>query len=161
MISEVAVKISKKKEAYAKFKIEDLHGAASCVAFPKKYETIKDYLESGKTVVIKGLLMGATDAPEIIIDEIMTIEEAKRKFPPNCGQVHIKVSTARYDDALQKELASIFDAHKGKAKVFLNLEDSHGAFLIETPYLCDCSDTFITAAEKAIGAKDSVELKYS
>ena len=121
MISGVTVKISKKKEAYAKFKIEDLHGAADCVAFPKKYEEIKGYLETGKAVVVKGLLMGAQDAPEIIIDEIITIEEAKGKYPPNCGQVHIKISTARYDDDLQKELVGIFGLHKGKSKVFLDL----------------------------------------
>jgi DNA polymerase-3 subunit alpha len=161
MISGVAVKISKKKEAYAKFKIEDLHGAADCVAFPKKYEEIKDYLETGKVVVLKGLLMGAADAPEIIIDEIMSIDEAKKKYPPNSGQVHIKVSTARYDDDLQKELGKVFKEHKGKAKVFLDLKDPHGNYLIETQYLCNCSDNFIAAAEKAVGEKDSVELKYS
>jgi DNA polymerase-3 subunit alpha len=162
MISMVSVKISKKKESYAKFKIEDLHGAADCVAFPKKYEEIKDCLEAGKTVVLKGLLMGTGDAPEIIVDEIMTIDEAKKRFPPNSGQVHIKLSTARYDDDLKKELSEIFEKHKGKAKVFFDLEDaSHGSFLIETPFLCNCSDNFVAETEKAVGVKDSVELKYA
>jgi DNA polymerase-3 subunit alpha len=162
MVSLVALKISKKKEAYAKFKIEDLHGSADCVIFPKKFEEFKNYLEVNNVVVIKGILMGSNDAPEIIVDEIMTIGEAKKRFPPNSGQVHIRLSTSRYDDELKARLTKVFEEHKGKAKVFLDLEDlAYGSFLVETPYLCDCSDKFITAAEQTIGDKDIVELKYT
>ena len=163
MITSIKKAVSKaKKEPYAKFKIEDLHGSVEAVLFPKNYEKFQNYLTPNNIVVLKGLIMGAEGAPEIIVEEMFTIDEARKKFPANSGQVYIKISTTRYDDDLQKELAKIFEAHKGKAKVFLDLEDpSHGSFLVETQYLCDCSDNFINAAEKAIGAKDSVELKYS
>ena len=91
----------------------------------------------------------------------MTIDEAKKKFPANCGEVHVKVSTTRYDDTLSDELKKIFSQHNGKAKVYLDLEDSlHGKFSIETEYLSECSDKFIDDVETAIGFKDCVELHY-
>jgi DNA polymerase-3 subunit alpha len=92
----------------------------------------------------------------------MTIDEAKDKFPPNSGEVHVKLSTTRYDDALSEDLKKIFGSHKGKAKVYIDLEDSlHGNFSIETEYLANCSDNFINDIESAIGIKDSVELRYA
>jgi DNA polymerase-3 subunit alpha len=162
MIASVKKLISKaKKEPYARFKIEDLHGNVDAILFPKNFEKFGSYLTPNNVVVVKGGLMGMQGQPEIIVEDIMTIDEAKKKFPPNCGEVHVKVSTTRYDDTLSDELKKIFQEYKGKAKVYLDLEDSlHGKFSIETEFLSDCSDKFIDDVEAAIGSKDSVELHY-
>ncbi|GHT49446.1 DNA-directed DNA polymerase [Endomicrobiia bacterium] len=163
MIASVKKLISKtKKESYARFKIEDLHGSVDAVLFPKNFEKFGKYLTPNNIVVVKGGLMGAQGQPEIIVEDIMTMDEAKKKFPPNCGEIHVKISTTRYDDTLSEDLKKIFKTHKGKAKVYLHLEDSlHGKFSIETDYLSDCSNEFIYDVETAIGSKDSVELHYS
>ncbi|AKL98521.1 DNA polymerase III subunit alpha [Endomicrobium proavitum] len=163
MIASVKKFISKaKKEPYAKFKVEDLHGNVEVILFPKAYERYQDYLTQNNVVVIKGRLMGAEGQCEIIVEEMMTIDEAKKKFPPNCGEVHVKLSTTRYDDDLNAALSEIFNRHKGKAKVFFDLEDEvHGSYIVETQHLADCCDKFIDDIEKAIGSKDIVELHYA
>jgi len=162
MIASVKKLISKaKKEPYAKFKLEDLSGSVDAILFPKSFEKYQGYLTPNNVVVIKGRLMGSEGEAEIIVEEMMSIDEAKKKYPANCGEVHIKLSTTRYDDDLNAELSKVFEKYKGKAKVFLDLEDSvHGNFSVETVYLADCSDKFIDDIEKAIGSKDIVELHY-
>ncbi len=163
MISSVKKLISKtKKEPYAKFKIEDLYGNVEAILFPKSFEKYQEYLTPNSVVVVKGRLMGSEGQAEIIVEEMMTIDEAKKKFQPNCGKVHIKLSTTRFDDALKKELDKLFEKYKGKAKVYIDLEDPiSGNYLLETPYLSDCSDSFIDDIEKAIGSQDIVELHYT
>ncbi|MCL2389809.1 MAG: DNA polymerase III subunit alpha [Endomicrobia bacterium] len=163
MIASIKKLVSKeKKETYARFRLEDLYGGVDAVVFPKKFSQFQDYLVPNSVVVIKGLLMGSKAQPEISVEEMMTIDEAKSKFQPNCGEVHVKLSTTRYDDVLSEELKKIFSRHKGKAKVFLDLEDpAHGNFSIETEFLSDCSDSFINDIEKIVGTKDIVELHYT
>ncbi|MDR0398991.1 MAG: DNA polymerase III subunit alpha [Endomicrobium sp.] len=163
MIVSIKKLISKaKKEPYARIKIEDLHGSVDAVLFPKVFERFGTYLTQNNVIVVKGRLMGTHGQPEIIVEDIITIDEAKKKFPPNSGEVHVRLSTTRYDDVLSDDLKKIFSANKGKAKVYIDLEDVlHGNFSIETEYLADCPDNFINDVESAIGIKNSVELRYS
>jgi len=163
MIASIKKLISKaKKEPYAKFKVEDLNGSVEAILFPKSFEKYQGYLTPNNVVVIKGRLMGSEGQAEIIVEEMMTIDEAKKKYQPNCGEVHIKLSTTRYDDVLSEQLTKVFKSYKGKAKVFLDLEDPiYGNYSIETEYLSDCSDAFIAEIEKAIGSSDALELRYT
>ncbi|OEG69613.1 hypothetical protein ATZ36_02045, partial [Candidatus Endomicrobiellum trichonymphae] len=150
-----------RKEPYARFKIEDLHGSIDALLFPKNFEKFSGYLTLSNIVVIKGCLTNMQGQLEMIAEDIMTIDEAKKKFPSKCDEIHIKFSAARFDNALEEELKKIFKTHTGKTKVYLILEDSlYGNFSIETKYLSNCSDNFINDVETAIGFKDSVELHY-
>ncbi|MDR3195510.1 MAG: DNA polymerase III subunit alpha [Endomicrobium sp.] len=125
MIVSIKKLISKaKKEPYARIKIEDLYGSVDAVLFPKTFERFETYLTQNNVVVVKGGIMGTQGQLEIIVEDIMTIDEAKKKIPPNSGEVHVKLSTARYDDVLGEELKKIFSANKGKAKVYIDLEDA-------------------------------------
>jgi DNA polymerase-3 subunit alpha len=163
MIVSIKKLISKaKKDPYARVKIEDLHGSVDAVLLPKVFERFETYLTQNNVIVVKGRLMGAQGQPEIIVEDIITIDEAKKRFPLNSCEVHVRLSTTRYDDVLSEDLKKIFSANKGKAKVYIDLEDAlHGNFSIETEYLTDCSDNFINDVEAAIGIKNSVELRYS
>ena len=163
MVAAVKKLISKaKKEPYAKFKIEDLHGNVEAILFPKSFEKYQDYLTPNNVVVVKGRLMGSEGQAEIIVEDMMTIDEAKKKYQPNCGEVHIKLSTTRFDDALREELDKVFNNHKGKAKVYIDLEDPvNGNYLLETQYLSNCSDNFVSDVEKVIGSVDVVEFHYT
>ncbi|MCL2484544.1 MAG: DNA polymerase III subunit alpha [Endomicrobia bacterium] len=162
MMTAIKKTLSKKDKPMALFKLEDLHGSVDVALYPQKYDLFEKYLIPNSVVVIKGLLMGTDALPKISAEEIMTIDEAKTKFQPNCGKVHIKLSTTRYDDALSEELKKVFATHRGKAKVFLDLEDpAHGNFSIETEYTTDCSDNFVNDIEKTVGTKNIVDLHYT
>ncbi|MCA6084914.1 DNA polymerase III subunit alpha [Candidatus Endomicrobiellum agilis] len=163
MITSAKTFISKtKKESYARFGIEDIYGSIDVVLFPKSFGKYNNYLTTGNVVVVKGRLTAAQGQTEIIAEDVMTIDEAKKKFQPNCGEIHIKLSTAKCDDVLLEDLKKILGMHRGKAKIYLDLEDSlYGNFSIETEYLSDYSDNFVNDVETAIGYKDSVELHYT
>jgi len=161
MLTAVKKMISKKsKEPYAKFKIEDLHGSVDALVFPKKYEELQNYLTAGNIVVAKGLLMGEGQ-PEIVVEEIYTLDEAKQKFPPNSGEVRIKLAISRYDDDFSNALVEILGSNNGKSKVFLELsDDARGDYLMELPYSVKYSDELAGKIEQLIGTPESVELRY-
>ncbi|MDR1926778.1 MAG: DNA polymerase III subunit alpha, partial [Endomicrobium sp.] len=123
MIVSIKKLVSKAKKFYTRFKIEDLHGSVDAILFPKNFETFSNYLIPNNVVVVKGELMGVHGQLEIIVENIMTIDEAKKRFPPNYGEVHVKISTTRYDDVLKEALEKIFRTYKGKSKVYIDLED--------------------------------------
>lgn len=117
MITSVKKLTSKtRKEQYARFNIEDMYGSIDVVLFPKNFDKFNRYLTVSNVVVVNGGLTGAQGQSEIIAEDVMTIDEAKEKFQPNCGEIHIKLSTARYNDALGEDLKKIFDMHRGKQK---------------------------------------------
>lgn len=163
MIVSVKKLITKaKKESYAKFKLEDLNGSIDAVVFSKKFNKFSSYLIYGNIVVVNGALVNTQGSPEIVVENIMSLKEAKEKFPPNNADIYIKFSVARYDDALYDELKKIFENHKGPSKVFIDLEDMlHRKYLIETQFLVDSSDKFISDVETIIGIKNSIELHCS
>jgi DNA polymerase-3 subunit alpha len=161
MITSIKKLVSKAKKTYARFKIEDLYANLDAIVFSKKFERFVHYLTPNNVVVVKGELTGVYGQLEIIVEDIMTIDEAKNKFSPNCGEIHVKISTARYDDILRENLEKIFKMYEGKSKVYIDLEDSlHGKFSIETKYFSDYSDKFIDDIEMTIGYKDLVELQH-
>ncbi|MDR1663024.1 MAG: DNA polymerase III subunit alpha [Endomicrobium sp.] len=163
MIVSIKKFISKaKKEQYARIKIEDLYGSIDAVLFPKVFERFEAYLTQNNIIVVKGRLMSAHGQSEIIVEDIITIDEVKKKSPQNSGEVHIRLSTAMYNDVLSENLKNFFSSNKGKAKVYIDLENAlHENFSIETAYFVDCSDNFINDAEATIGIKNSVELRHS
>jgi DNA polymerase-3 subunit alpha len=162
MIISVKKLISKtKKEHYARFKIEDLYGNVDVILFPRNFEKFSNYLVLNNIVVIKGRLIGTQGQFEIVVNDIITMDEAKKKIQPNYGQVHISLSATSYDDTLIETLKQIFVTYKGKSKVYLDFEDSiHGKFSIETKYLSDYSDKFVNDIEITLNSKDSVILRY-
>ncbi|MDR3281929.1 MAG: DNA polymerase III subunit alpha [Endomicrobium sp.] len=161
MITSIKSLISKtKKESYARFKIEDLHSNIDAIIFPRNFKKFSSYLTPNNLVMLKGKLMGTHEQPEIVTEDIITICEAKNKSSQNYGEVHIKISTTRYSDTLSNNLKEIFIKHKGETKIYLDLEDPvYGNFSIETSYLSDYSNAFISDIESTIGSKGVVELR--
>ncbi|MDR2676573.1 MAG: DNA polymerase III subunit alpha [Endomicrobium sp.] len=160
MVTSIKKLISKaQRKTYAKFKIEDLYGSVDAVLFPKNFEKFCDYLIPNNVVIMKGRLTGLQSQTEIIVEGIITIDEAKKKFPLRY-EIHIKLVATTCNDTLSEKLKKILNIHKGKVKVYLDLEDlMYGVFSVETGYMSDYSDSFVNAVETVIGSKDSVKLQ--
>jgi hypothetical protein len=114
-------------------------------------------------VVLKGELRGAKGQAEIIVESMMTIDEAKEKFPLNCREVHVKLSTAECDDALIESLKEVFERYEGGTEICIYLEDaeSGGNYIIKKRYLSEYSESFMKDVETALGNKGSVKLHYA
>ncbi|MDR3244389.1 MAG: hypothetical protein LBT79_06525, partial [Elusimicrobiota bacterium] len=157
MISSIKKAVSKKKEEYAKFKIEDMDGFLNAIMFPKAYTKYQGSLIANSVAVIKGQLIGSPEKPELAVDEMMSLQEAKKTIKPKIKSVHIKFTTTRYDEDLNKALTQIFEKYKGGVSVFLDISDStHGKFTIDTKYKILCNNNFITDIEEAVGNNDIV-----
>ncbi|MDR0401577.1 MAG: DNA polymerase III subunit alpha, partial [Endomicrobium sp.] len=160
MISSIKKNVSKsKRELYAKFKIEDLHGAINAVLFPKSFKKFSNYLVDNTVVVINGRLVSNREHTELLAEEIMTIDEAKEKFFTKNYQIHINLLISKYNDVLCEKLRKVFIKYSGKTKVCIDLEDEiNGKFILETGYTSEYSRDFINDVEMVIGLKKSVKL---
>ncbi|MDR0822628.1 MAG: DNA polymerase III subunit alpha, partial [Endomicrobium sp.] len=160
MLTALNVAVSKKKEEYAKFKIEDMDGAVGAVMFPKTFVKYRNILKPNLVAVVKGKLIGSSEKPELAVDEIMSLDEAKKLVKPKKTQLYISVSTTRYDNDLAEALTEIFKKNKGDNDVFLDITDPlHGRFIIDTKYSVDCSEDFTREVEEAVGSEDIVNFK--
>jgi DNA polymerase-3 subunit alpha len=159
-ISSINIAMSKKKEEYAKFKIEDMDGSISAIMFPKTFSKYREILKPNLRAVVKGKLGGSQEKPEFAVDRIMSLEEAKVLEKPKEIKLYIKISSARYDDDLGEELKNIFSRYEGLSAVFLDITDPlHGKFIIDTKYSVNCTDDFEKDIEEAIGGDNIVNFR--
>jgi DNA polymerase-3 subunit alpha len=154
MITSAKKMVTKeKKEPYARFKMEDLHGEIEAVVFPKSYKNgLSRYVVPNSFVVIKGKLSGRDTENELLVEEMMTIEEAKRKLVPFVGAIHLKISSAGLEDGILDTVRKIIDAHPGRSPVVLDVSmPGQGEYFIETEFNVKYGEPFLKAIEKVLG----------
>jgi len=149
------------KKAYATFKIEDLYGNLECVMFPKTYKILGDILLEKNVVVVKGKLLNNKGFVKIAVEEIYSVEEAKKKYLPFSGTLYVQVSEVALDDELSEKIINIISKYPGKSKVYLNVKDYQtGDYSIETGYTVKCSDECIKELDGLLG-EGAAALQYS
>ena len=149
------------KKAYATFKIEDLYGNLECVMFPKTYKLLGDILLEKNVVVVKGKLLNNKGFVKIAVEEIYSVEEAKKKYLPFSGTLYVQVSEVALDDELSEKIINIISKYPGKSKVYLNVKDYQtGDYSIETGYTVKCSDECIKELDGLLG-EGAAALQYS
>ena len=80
MIDSKKTLITKSNKMMAFLELEDLYGVTEVVVFPNVYERCSSLLEVDKVVAVKGTLnFKEEEAPKVLVDEILTIEEALEK----------------------------------------------------------------------------------
>ncbi|WP_413854551.1 OB-fold nucleic acid binding domain-containing protein, partial [Candidatus Ruminimicrobium bovinum] len=161
MITSIKNLVSKvDKKQFASFILSDLYDNIDCVIFPKTYKEFKDYLVEKNIVVAKGKLISKKGKCQLVISEICSLDEAKQKFTPNMGTLHIKISETALDDNLSDKIIEVLKKYPGKSKVYLDIENfKNNNYLIETDYCVKYSDECLKELEKLVG-KDSINLKY-
>jgi len=149
-----------KKEQYARFKLEDLNGEIEVVVFPKSYANgMSKYIVPNSLVVVKGRLSGRDSSNELLAEEMMTMEEAKKKLVPYTGAIHLKISSAGLEDTSLDKIKGIIKENPGESPVILDVAvPGQGEYAIETDFSVKYSQKFFNDVEKLLG-QDSWELK--
>ncbi len=149
-----------KKEPYARFKLEDLNGEIEVVVFPKSYAAgMAKYIVPNTLVVVKGRLSGRDSSNELLAEEMMTMEEAKRKLVPYTGTIHLKLSSAGFEESALNRIKDIIKEHPGKSPVVLDVAvPGKGEYAVETELSVKYGQKFFTDIEDLLG-QDSWELK--
>ena len=106
----------------ARFRLEDLKGHVNVTCFPRTFEEVKERLAEGAVAVIRGKLEEDSEEPSMILDEIMTLEEALSRF-----QGGLMINLGPEDIGLLGDLKQTFDRHKGQQPLYFQVTGSDGA----------------------------------
>ncbi|MFH1368412.1 MAG: DNA polymerase III subunit alpha [Elusimicrobiota bacterium] len=144
-----------KKEQYARFKLEDLHGEIEIVVLPRNYGGgLSKYIVPNSLVVVKGRFSGSDGQAEILAEQIMTFEEAKQKLPVFSGKVKIKLSSAGLEDGLLDKIKKVITEHPGTSPVILEvLVHGQGEYIVDTDMYAKAEEKFFHEVDKILGSE--------
>ncbi|MBI5573820.1 MAG: DNA polymerase III subunit alpha [Elusimicrobia bacterium] len=143
--------ISKKKEQYARFKLEDLDDEIDVLVFPKLFNGLaKDTLKMDEMVVVAGRLNIDAEPPEIIADEVVTFKEARKKL---VRFISINISEVALEKQMLEKLKDFLTLHRGIARVEFSVLDHTGknSTKILTDFEIEPNDAVIFGIEKILG----------
>jgi DNA polymerase-3 subunit alpha len=141
-----------KKEQYARFKLEDMHGEIEAVVFPRGYPGLAKYITPNNFVVVKGKLSARDSSTELIVEDIKPLSEAKQIFKPYLREVHIKVSSVGLEDGLLDQLKGMIGKFPGASPVLLDvLTPPSGEYVVETGLKIAAEQNFFNELEKMLG----------
>jgi DNA polymerase III subunit alpha len=121
-LSEALVKSGKLAgQKMARFRLEDLKGSINVTCFPRTFEECKDRLEDGAVVVIRGKLEEDSDEPGMLLDKVLSLEEALASFRGGL-MVHVGAE----DKGLLPKLRDILDTHRGRQPLYLQVTGDDG-----------------------------------
>lgn len=121
-LSEAVVKSGRMAgQKMARFRLEDLNGHVNVTCFPRTYAEIKETLEEGAVAVIRGKVEEGSEEPAMILDEVMTLEEALSRF-----QGGLMINLGPEDSGLLGDLKQAIQSHKGKQPVYFQVTGSDG-----------------------------------
>ncbi|OGS43291.1 MAG: DNA polymerase III subunit alpha [Elusimicrobia bacterium RIFOXYD2_FULL_34_15] len=111
--------ISKKKEQYARLKLEDFDDEIEVIVFPKLFsEYGNNVLKMDEMIVICGRLNQDTEPPEIIAEEIVSFKQARKKL---VRKITLNISSVALEKSTLEELKNFLKHHSGAAQVEFNL----------------------------------------
>jgi len=152
VIANIRKTITKKKgERMAILRLEDLTGQTDVLVFPKAYTKSSEAIITDAIVVVKGRLNLKEDTPKIIADDIMPIQEARKKFT---SAIEINLNTAGLEEDTLKSLKEALAVHPGRTPVYLNFTEPSGKkqkMLLNEDIKVRAEEALIEKLEKIVG----------
>ncbi|HKZ75601.1 MAG TPA: OB-fold nucleic acid binding domain-containing protein, partial [Actinomycetota bacterium] len=133
IVGAVARRYTKKGEPYALFRLEDLAGGVSVIAFPSVFERVPHLVEPDAIVLVKGRadFRGRGElqlrAVEIREPDLGTAAPA----PTTKGILVVDLAAASCTNAVIARLKELLGAHPGSTPVQVRFISSHGTTPIE------------------------------
>lgn len=115
---------TKKGDAMAFGKLEDMEGLCKLVVFPDVFEKSKEFLMPDEIVFVRGRVDTRQEEPSIIVADIVPIANAHQEL---AGSVTVRIPKTTLPDDILFGVKDIFNAHPGSCPVFIEVEtqDSH------------------------------------
>jgi len=132
IVASVARRYTRKGEPYALFRLEDLAGGVSVVAFPGVFEQVPNLVETDAIVLVKGrvdlrgreLQLRAVEIRELDVGAVPPVR-------PTPGVMVVDLAAASCTNALIAKLKDLFGAHPGSTPVLVRFISSQGTTPIE------------------------------
>ncbi len=104
-------------EKMAIMMVEDLEGSVEALVFPNSYKNVSKYIVPNSAIFINGRLSLKEERPKIIVEEIIPITDARKKFTQS---VSIDFLSQGIDEELFGRLRGVFSRYQGDTPVYLN-----------------------------------------
>ena len=150
----VGRKIDKRGGRMAFLTLEDMEGSTRVIVFARTFEKYAQKLRKDAIVIITGAVDTGREQATIKADDIMTIEEARKRLTRT---VHIKLITTGLEDQALESLKQRLAAFKGDCSVVIHFMSSPGeeTAVMETPVKVAPTEALIADLEGFLG-EDSV-----
>ena len=121
-ISAVKKIRTKKGETMAFLTVSDEEGDLDAVVFPNSYRNFVAKIQTGTIVMIQGILEERDGKPQVNVQQLYSLAEAKQMANAKAGTLFIKIESERQTkDVLQKIKKNLLQ-HHGNTKVMLYYE---------------------------------------
>ena len=121
LVSDMKPHLDRQKRPMAFFKIEDYTGNIECVMFADAYEKCRSALQLDQIVMAIGRInTRESEAPKIIVDEVIPIEEARNRYTRS---LLVSLQAGQTSDELLAALKQIFQEHSGNVPVFIRVQE--------------------------------------
>jgi len=132
IVASVARRYTRKGEPYALFRLEDLAGGVSVVAFPGVFEQVPNLVETDAIVLVKGRVDLRGRELQLRAVEIRELDVgAAGGARPTPGVMIVDLAAASCTNALIAKLKDLFGAHPGSTPVLVRFISSQGTTPIE------------------------------
>lgn len=123
--------LTKKKEPYIRFQLEDLEGSIEVLVWPEVVKKHGQCLSNGAIIMVSGTLQRQDESrPTLIAREVMPLEDAQVRLTK---AVHLHVKTIGLDDGLLQSVQRIAELSPGTASLYLHLATQHhGEVILES-----------------------------
>jgi len=142
---------TKKGDRMGFLTLQDLSGSCEVVVFPELYKSSSNLMRKDSTVFIRGKINSRDDIPKVIAEEIVPLDEVKRRFT---RLISIDLHTAGLDPDLLQKLKEVLSKHKGKVPVYLSFRDPSGRAAVIQPgddVRVETTDELFSAIESLVG----------
>ncbi|MBN1404929.1 MAG: DNA polymerase III subunit alpha [Candidatus Omnitrophica bacterium] len=97
--------------------LEDLKGSVETLVFPRAFKLSGKFVVEDAIIFVKGTLNLREDTPKIIVEEILPIDDAKKKY---VHAVSVELRTSGLEKKTLQDLNEILKKYKGTTPVYLN-----------------------------------------
>jgi len=118
MVQSVRKITTAKGDLMAFVNLEDYRGVADVVVFPRTYEQVRELLEEGEMLVVKGKLQIRNDRPNVLVDELWRLTEWEAKKVRSC------VIRFRAEEVSEDQLAKLYahlNANQGDCQLYFEV----------------------------------------
>ena len=120
ILTDLKKHIDRKKRTMVFLKIEDFTGSLEGIVFSDPYEKYQQNIYDDSLVMVMGKInTRETESAKILIDEVITLDEARKRFTKN---LCLAFETEQVSESLINELKELLENYKGEIPVFFNVK---------------------------------------
>jgi DNA polymerase-3 subunit alpha len=131
MFAQIALKTTQKarngNSRYFLGRIEDMSGSAKCVMWPDDFARLKEEIRDDTPYVIKGTVDRRREEPTLVINRILTLDQARRELARG---LYLLLRLGRTQPEDINRLAAVLQQTPGPCPVFLTIKDGADKFCV-------------------------------